>query len=556
MIIGTAAAKPIHCGRAEDKATKAFASRHAAHGSKGVPFVHFPKKGWACSKVGFGGYRVSVLSTHGETLKNAILAGINVIDTSAHFENGKSEEMIGKAIDNLIHNGLVKRQELVIITKAGYIQSQNGLAIGGQNTAKIQENMFHGISPEFIEKELTASLDRLGLDHIDCFMLNNPERMLHATNFKLTPTMLYDLILKAFTHLEHLVQKGRIGSYGICSHSISIPTAPDHISLHQLIQSYKASSDGGTPQDFHSKYPHFLGIQYPLNLYEQTALSKGSVSEIAKTMGLFQIVHRPLNVITKGQVRTLRTDYKLPIQDEALSTQSLVSSLNAVHDLEARLADNVGSKIPDTSSLVSKFIWADIIADNTQPLLNNLFAAEYYFTKKLLPTVAVDIKALEASAKQCVEAGVDQEEKDDGNEALKFLEKWKADYQVALNKMILHFLDVCRSRDFSKNKELAEVLATLINTSRENSNANIMSSSPSSSKKSAKLATLAIKTVASHPNVDIVLVGMRSDQYVKDALDAVCHSEKLESAQQQHSGLLKKEDVEIILENMAHHQKM
>lgn len=247
-----------------------------------------------------------------------------------------------------------------------------------------------------------------------------------------------------------------------------------------------------------------------------------------------------------------------------MSTQALLSSLNAVHNLEAKLADHVGSKIPNTTSLISKFIWADIIAENTQLLLNNLFAADYYFTKKLLPTVAVDIKALEASAKQCVEAvGVDEEEKVDGNEALLFLEVWKGEYHEALTKMIVHFLDVCRSRDYTRNKDLADVLTTLISSSNGCGGGDNLLSSPSSKISSNNLATLAIKTVASHPNIDVVLVGMRSDAYVMDALDAVCESSPQQSPSSStaskdstRTGLLKKEALDRILENMNLHQKL
>lgn len=151
--------------------TKRYFERH------GVKGVELGKTGWLVSPVGFGAYRVSdTIPEHAESLRKALLSGSNLIDTSSNYTDGGSERLIGRVVAELIAAGSLKRDEIVLVTKAGYVQGANmtearARAEAGQPYPEIVEydsSCWHCISPEFLENQLLRSLDRLGLSRSMC----------------------------------------------------------------------------------------------------------------------------------------------------------------------------------------------------------------------------------------------------------------------------------------------------------------------------------------------------------------------------------------------------
>lgn len=66
-------------------ATAAFFQHHGH-----MPHAIIPKTSIAVSRVGFGAYRVNrSTEEHKLAILEAVRGGVNVFDTSAHFENGK-----------------------------------------------------------------------------------------------------------------------------------------------------------------------------------------------------------------------------------------------------------------------------------------------------------------------------------------------------------------------------------------------------------------------------------------------------------------------------------
>ncbi len=84
----------------------------------------------------------------------ALDAGINYFDTAEAYSDGKSEELLGKALAG-------RRGEAVIATKWGHTMT---LAEGER-----------GGDPALIRSHLEASLRRLGTDHIDHYQLHRPD---------------------------------------------------------------------------------------------------------------------------------------------------------------------------------------------------------------------------------------------------------------------------------------------------------------------------------------------------------------------------------------------
>ncbi|HXQ51713.1 MAG TPA: aldo/keto reductase [Stellaceae bacterium] len=86
------------------------------------------------------------------TIHRAAELGIDLIDTSDAYANGKNEELVGRAIKG-------RRDKFVLATKFGQIRRPDG---GGEVNGR----------PEYVRAACEASLKRLGTDRIDLFYIH------------------------------------------------------------------------------------------------------------------------------------------------------------------------------------------------------------------------------------------------------------------------------------------------------------------------------------------------------------------------------------------------
>ena len=167
---------------------KGFASKNStkifAESNKKFTYEILGKTGLVVSEVGFGSYRLDVRSSSNrEALKNALLSGINLIDTSSTYTDGNSELLIGEVLKELLTDDKVSRESVVIVTKGGYLQGQNFTLSQSRKTdnkafkdlVEYQKGLEHCIHPEFLEDQIQRSIDRLGIETIDVYLLHNPE---------------------------------------------------------------------------------------------------------------------------------------------------------------------------------------------------------------------------------------------------------------------------------------------------------------------------------------------------------------------------------------------
>jgi aryl-alcohol dehydrogenase-like predicted oxidoreductase len=84
----------------------------------------------------------------------AIDAGINFVDTADVYGEGRSEEIVGKALRG-------RRDEVVLATK---VHGQMGKGLNEQGNSRL-----------WIMREVEASLRRLGTDHIDLYQIHRPD---------------------------------------------------------------------------------------------------------------------------------------------------------------------------------------------------------------------------------------------------------------------------------------------------------------------------------------------------------------------------------------------
>lgn len=329
----------------------ASAAGTAAYGQQftNLNYRQFGRTHLQVSQAGFGGYRIDVqVASHRAALHHALANGINLIDTSSNYADGGSEELIGVVLAELFTTDQFDREQVVVVSKAGYLQGQN-YALSQQRKAagrpfpdlvEYSIGLEHCIHPEFIADQLTRTLERLQLEAIDCYLLHNPEYFLGwAKKFGYERAeareIYYERIELAFRHLEEEVANGRIQSYGVSSNSF--PHTADSYDFTSLERVWEIANKI-TPNH------HFSTIQLPFNLLETGAAviknqSHGrTVLEFAQEKKLAVLINRPLNAIDGHNLTRLAS---VPPVETTVAAEEIQGAVEEVTELEEQLQQEI-----------------------------------------------------------------------------------------------------------------------------------------------------------------------------------------------------------------------
>jgi len=231
-----------------------------------------------------------------EAIKAALLGGINIIDTAVNYRFQRSERAVGRAISGLVAAGQVKREEIIVATKGGYMTFDGGVPADPRayfEDAYIKTGIIgpgelvegsHCMAPRYLETMLEMSRANLGLETIDIYYLHNPEAQLPAVGRE----EFNRRIRRAFEFLEASIREGKIGAYGAATWNgfRGDPKSKDYLSLQDLVRI--ATEVGGSEH-------HFKIIQLPYNLAMPEALThsnqalgdgQGTILDAARRMGV------------------------------------------------------------------------------------------------------------------------------------------------------------------------------------------------------------------------------------------------------------------------------
>ena len=150
-----------------------------------------PKKlklnnGLECPTIGMGTCRISNVE---EVVYQSIKEGTRLIDTAAAYKN---EEDVGKGIKRAIDEGLVKREDLFVITKCWLTDKKDP------------------------EKALKTSLDKLKLSYVDLYLDHWPCGKDYTGENKFELVSVKDMWPK----FESLVDKGMTKSIGVSNYNV------------------------------------------------------------------------------------------------------------------------------------------------------------------------------------------------------------------------------------------------------------------------------------------------------------------------------------------------
>ena len=285
----------------------------------------YPGGPWV-SPVGFGSYRIGFSAPLGApecatALEKALESGCNLIDTSTNYGNGQSELLIGKTLTQFFSQGKLRRENVVLISKAGYVQGNNLELVRRrmqeghryEGLVEFSADLCYSIDPSFLEDQLERSCQRLNVTCLDSFLLHNPEYLLKKWESEgISPSQareqFYAAIEKAFSFLEKMVQVGKIQSYGLSSNTLGFPEEdPTAVSLWKCLE---------TAQKVNKQH-HFRIVQCPLNWIELFPFLLGgdgkqessvpNTLDFAKQNGIGLLINRPFNaMLNNGLIRLTR----------------------------------------------------------------------------------------------------------------------------------------------------------------------------------------------------------------------------------------------------------
>lgn len=294
-------------GRATPEGTAAYAARLGAQCAEG----HFRTGpgGWTLSSLGLGTYLGApddaVDAQYLAAIQRALALGCNLIDTAVSYRFQRSERAVGQALAAAVRAGIVRREEVVIATKGGFVPFDSAppadprrwvyeqyIETGLVHPHEFVASYHHCLAPDFLDAMIDLSRRNLGVETIDIYYLHNPETQ-RINNSRET---FRQRIRDAFETLEAAVERRAIACYGVATWSAfrSPPDAPDYLSLTELV---------GLAFEVAGETHHFAVVQMPYNLImaEAYALSNQQLGdefysplEVAAKLGVAAITSASL----------------------------------------------------------------------------------------------------------------------------------------------------------------------------------------------------------------------------------------------------------------------
>ncbi|NUQ92569.1 MAG: aldo/keto reductase [Gemmatimonadaceae bacterium] len=265
-------------GRATLEGTARFAARFAP--TRIADFYRNAAGDLLVSSLGIGTYLGesddAEDARYARALRAAIESGVNLIDTAINYRCQRSERVVGRTMASLQAAGTVRRDELVVCTKGGYVPLDGCVPPTREEYNALLEREYfdrgvmrredvvgggHCLAPSFLADQIARSRANLGVATIDYYYVHNPEQELPV----LGREAFRRRMIRAFEALEARVEAGDIGAYGCATwNGFRVPPeSRDHLSLEELV---------GVAREIAGDAHHFRLVQLPVNLAMSEAL--------------------------------------------------------------------------------------------------------------------------------------------------------------------------------------------------------------------------------------------------------------------------------------------
>jgi aryl-alcohol dehydrogenase-like predicted oxidoreductase len=287
-------------GFATSEGTQKFAT------NSGINQQNFKKfENLSLSNVGIGTYLGDADAKTDELVKNAvkqsIQSGINVLDTAINYRSQKAERSVGKAIAELIQDGIISRDQIFICSKNGYVTNDADVNLGFWEYVKEEYSQkgvvkegditsgYHCMTPTYLSDQLDRSLKNLGIECLDLMYLHNA---VEGQIKDVSKEKFLENLKSVFKLYEQKRKDGKIKFYGMATWECFRVSSdnPQYLSLQDVVS--MAKEVGG---DEHG----FRFIQLPFNMhYDQALLSKNQTFDSEKISILESATRLGIGVFT------------------------------------------------------------------------------------------------------------------------------------------------------------------------------------------------------------------------------------------------------------------
>jgi len=308
-------------GYANAKATRLYAEESTAAGRAAEGhYSEFTRAKMRLSSLGVGTFGGAATpeadACMAEVVTRALCAGINVIDTAAHYRYGRSLSAVGVGVRGALAAG-VPREAMFLISKGGFLTLDGGppadmsawfdreIAAAGMGTREQLAKGSHLLTPEYIDYQIDLSRRRMGVETLDAFLVDQPEVHIaeigkERTNRRLEPV---------FVLLERAVRENRIRAYGISTfEGFRVETdAPLFQSLTSMQGLAERAAKDATGDD-HARH-HFKLAMLPFNqvMLEgftrfNTATGRGNIASALQAAHQLEIYMMASHTLLKGHL--------------------------------------------------------------------------------------------------------------------------------------------------------------------------------------------------------------------------------------------------------------
>jgi aryl-alcohol dehydrogenase-like predicted oxidoreductase len=329
------------------------------------------------------------------------------------------------------------------------------------------------------------------METIDCLLLHNPEYFLYKAQEEGTGSLIdirneyYRRIKDAFYFLEDEVSRGRIQYYGVSSNTFVIPSnSSDFTSLERVLEvAYEVAGENH----------HCRVIQFPMNLIESNAMLEKNhgaknVLELAAEKGIATLVNRPLNAISDDIMIRL-SGFSVT---DAKSAIDFHKQLGVLSELEEEWCQEIAAHVnaaPEGEDPFEVFKYSEDLES-----LNGYFKSYEHWnvvkTQRILPQLNQLLTVFDGYFSGEVDS---------------LWWGWRERYYIALEAI---FDEIKRQSLVASHEKSQGIAKTIIPLLPEE-------------KRKESLSRQALWAVGSVPGVSCVLNGMRSSEYVRDAMETL-----------------------------------
>jgi aryl-alcohol dehydrogenase-like predicted oxidoreductase len=323
--------------------------------NKGISRFHFKCfDDLILTSIGMGTYLGDLSEQDDKDIEHAVYESVksgamNVIDSAINYRAMKSEKSIGRAITNLVQDGIISRDEIFVSTKNGYITNdgdypmvdvweymQRMFISPGIIKAEEISSRYNVLNPNYINKCIEKSRFNLKLDTIDLVYIHNA---FESWNQEVDKNEFFEMLSNVFEIYEKCRSENKIRYYGMATWTCFRVNEgnKEYLSLEEIYNI--AKNIGG-------KNHGFRFIQLPYNLaYSEALFLKNqkvgdeqnlSILEAAKKLEIGIFTSIPLL-----QGRLLQV--KIPDYSEGLTDQ-IMKLIQIIRSTPSLIAPLIGQK--------------------------------------------------------------------------------------------------------------------------------------------------------------------------------------------------------------------